>query len=187
MISLPIRTERLYLRRFLPEDAENLYAYLSDEETVRFEPYPPLDPETCRAEAEERAENPDFIAVCTPPDAEYPAGKLIGHVFFSPCAFMGAELAYVFNRAYWHRGYAAEACRAVMEQAFAEGETRRVVAMCDPENTASWRLMERIGMRREGRLIKNMALHTDENGNPVWQDTFLYAVLKDEYQIKNQL
>lgn len=180
-LPLPMRTERLYLRRYLPSDGEALSACLSDPETVRFEPYPPLEREQSLAEAAERAENPDFLAVCLPPDDAHPDGYLIGSIFFSPCAFAGYELAYLFRRAYWHRGLAWEACRAVMVSAFASGEVHRVLALCDAENAASRRLLEGLGMRCEGVMRQNLFFARHDDGTPDWRDTCMYAVLADEF------
>lgn len=58
---------------------------------------------------------------------------------------------------------------------------RRIVARCDPENTASWRLLERLGMRREGCLRRNIWFKTDREGRPLWLDTYEYALLQEEY------
>jgi RimJ/RimL family protein N-acetyltransferase len=54
--------------------------------------------------------------------------------------------------------------------------------MCNPENQASWKLLERLGFRREGTLLKNIYFFTDENDNPIWQDTFEYGLLKEEWK-----
>ena len=62
------------------------------------------------------------------------------------------------------------------------GSARAVVtAMCNPLNTASWKLMERLGMRREGHLIQNIWFKRDERGEPIWSDTYEYAILADEW------
>jgi len=53
--------------------------------------------------------------------------------------------------------------------------------MCNPLNEPSWRLLERLGMRREGHLIKNIYFKKDECGNPIWADTLEYAVLASEW------
>lgn len=59
-----------------------------------------------------------------------------------------AELGWILNRHFWGHGYAAEAARAVMDWARQAWGVRRFIAQCDAENAASWRLMERLGMRR---------------------------------------
>jgi len=63
---------------------------------------------------------------------------------------------------------------------FAKWEIHRVVAYCNPKNTASWKLMERIGMRREGYLRKNIFFQTDVVDEPIWLDTLAYAILEED-------
>lgn len=65
---------------------------------------------------------------------------------------------------------------------FREWDVRRVTAMCDPENTASWRLMERLGMRRKGELKQNVYFFCDPEGNPIWKDTYEYGLLREEWK-----
>ena len=58
-----METERLILRRYIGEDLEDLYEYLSDVETVRYEPYKPMSFEETRQELEYRISSSEFIAV----------------------------------------------------------------------------------------------------------------------------
>ena len=183
-IDLPIKTERLLLRPYLSEDADAFYQYMSDDEVLRFEPYPPLDRTSSDEELAKRISDPDFIAVCLPPDEDHPWGRLIGHIFFSPCAFSSWEIGWMLGRAYWKQGYAKEAAAAVITAAFSSGLAHRVIAMCNPENEASERLMVRLGMRCEGRLVKNLYFRTDDDGTPLWLDTVMYAVLCEEWQMR---
>ena len=188
-----METTRLIIRPFTAADADDLYAYLSREEVVRYEPYPPFTREQAAEEAARRANDPNFYAVVlkeTPSDSlpaasslgEGAMGCVIGNLYFAHGDFDTWELGYVFHDAYWGRGYAAEACRALLAEGFGSGKVRRVIAMCNPENTASWRLMERLGMRRESHLRKNIWFFRDENGRPIWQDTYEYAILREEWE-----
>ncbi len=171
-----LETERLVIRRFKEEDWKDLYEYLSDEEVVRYEPYQAFSIEASQNEAKSRAENPAFLAVCLKEN-----NKLIGNIYFAKQEFKTWEIGYVFNRSYQGRGYATEAANAVIAYGFNTRGARRIVAMCNPLNTASWRLLERLGMRREGHLKQNIYFKKDEKGNPIWSDTYEYAILKDEY------
>ncbi|WP_448631138.1 GNAT family N-acetyltransferase [Cellulomonas soli] len=58
----------------------------------------------------------------------------------------------------------------------------RVVARCDPRNTRSWSLLDRVGLRREAHQRQAASFEDDEHGQPVWHDTFQYAVLADEWR-----
>ena len=169
-------TPRLTLRRFTAEDWPDLYDYLSQPETVRFELYDPFDEAQARAEAARRAGDAAFWAVCL-----RETGKVIGNVYLARGEFATWEMGYVFNGCFRGRGYATEAAGALVNAAFAEEGAHRVIAMCNPENAPSWRLMERLGMRREGHEIRNVWFRRDEAGEPVWQDTYRYAVLREEW------
>ena len=65
------------------------------------------------------------------------------------------EFGYIVNKNYRQKGYACEALRAVIGEAFRE-ETHRVYAECDPRNTASWKLLEKAGLGREAHLHQNV-------------------------------
>jgi [ribosomal protein S5]-alanine N-acetyltransferase len=56
-------------------------------------------------------------------------------------------------------------------------------AYCNPLNERSWRLLERLSFRREGTMIQNRSFHADDHGNPIWQDTYAYGLLKEEWRI----
>ena len=53
-------------------------------------------------------------------------------------------------------------------------------AECCPDNTPSWKLMEKIGMKREAHFRKNFAPRKDEKGNPIYWDTYVYALLDSD-------
>lgn len=172
-----METNRLIIRPFRPDDAEDLFAYLSREKVVRYEPYPPFTREQAAKEAARRANDPNFLAVVLKEN-----GCVIGNLYFAPGDFDTWELGYVFHDAYWGWGYAAEACGALIQDAFENKKIHRITAMCNPENDASWRLLERLGLQREGCLRKNIWFRQDEMGRPVWQDTYVYAALRDSHK-----
>lgn len=172
----PLATPRLVLRPFTEEDGPGLYAYLSDPETVRFEPYEPFTFPQAQEEARRRSKDPHFWAVCDK------SGHLLGNLYFAPGEFDTWELGYVFHRAYWGQGYATEAAQALLDHAFRAGRARRITASCDPENVRSWQLLERLGLRREGHLKKNVFFFRDEAGAPLWKDSYEYGILKEEWR-----
>lgn len=172
-----LKTERLVLRPFKETDAEGLHAYLGDEEVVRYEPYGAMTMEECRLEAARRASDEAFWAVCLAD------GTLIGNLYLSGADEFGTrEIGYVFARACWYKGYATEAARRLMAYAFERLATRRIIALCDTRNAASFALMERLGMRREGEFKKNVGFKTDAHGNTIWTDSYQYAILKEEFE-----
>lgn len=182
---MTLETERLIIRPFRAEDGPGLYAYLSDENVVRFEPYGVFTEEAAHREAAIRAENPCFGAVCLKERGGSNdlrrSTVLIGNVYLSEQEYGAWEIGYVFNANFWGKGYATEAMRTVLDDTFRNRGAHRVVAGCDPENTASWRLLERLGLRREGHLLQNIYFKTDEKNRPLWKDSYLYGLLREEY------
>lgn len=173
-----LETDRLSIRRFRAGDWQDLFAYLSLPEIVKYEPYDVFTEDACREEAARRAGDPAFWAVCLTDDT------LIGNVYFQqrePADFKTWEIGYVFNPAYHGQGYATESCRRIMEYGFTKLNAHRIVAGCNAENSSSWRLLERLYMRREGHLLKSLYFKTDGQGNPIWVDTYKYAILSDEW------
>jgi RimJ/RimL family protein N-acetyltransferase len=182
---IKIETERLIIRRFQPGDEDDLYEYLSQAAVVEFEPYGVFTRAETEKEAKERSENEAFFAVCLKENQ-----KVIGNLYFArqePKKIRTWELGYVFNSDFWGKGYALEACWGILQYAFETLDAHRVAAMCNPENTASWKLLERLGFRREGHLIKNMYFKRDSEGNPIWNDTYIYSMLGVEYLVNHSI
>lgn len=172
-----IKTERLLIRQFKQSDYEDLYEYLSLPEIYEYEPGEPINMDMAKEIAKQRSFGNDFYAV-----ELSEINKVIGHIYFKqiePMEWMTWEIGYIFNPNYQRKGYATEAVKAIVEYAFGNLGTHRIVAHCNPKNEASWKLLDRIGMRREGTLIKNVFFKKDEAGKPIWQDTYEYAMLNE--------
>jgi RimJ/RimL family protein N-acetyltransferase len=106
-----------------------------------------------------------------------PADLLIGHMVFHPWeAPQTYEIGWVFHRAYHGQGYATEAAGAVLQYGFATLHLHRIIATCQPQNVASWRVMEKLGMRREAHFRK--CFRRPDNGR--W-DEYFYALLAEEW------
>lgn len=166
-----LETKRLILRRYNADDFNDLYEYLSDNEVVKFEPYKAMTAEETKDNLKWRIETDEMIAVELKENH-----KMIGNVYLGKRDFNSLEIGYVFNRKYWGNGYAKESCEALVQYSFRNG-THRIFAECDPDNENSWRLLEAIDFEREAHLKQNVYFWTDEQGNPIWKDTYIYAKL----------
>jgi [ribosomal protein S5]-alanine N-acetyltransferase len=91
------------------------------------------------------------------------------------------EIWYLVKPGYWGRGLATSAAAELIEFGFTELRLHRIWASCLPENPASARVLEKAGMRREGLRKRNLKIHGD------WRDSFLYAILADEWQTRGKL
>jgi RimJ/RimL family protein N-acetyltransferase len=173
-----LETERLVLRRFRSDDAPALAAYRSDPEVARYQswdtPYPLVAAETMVAEvagADLRAASWFQYAVALREDID----RLIGDVGVNRSEDgRQAQIGFTFAPAYQGHGYAAEAAGRVVDHLLRAEGLHRVYAECDARNTRSARLLERVGFRREGHLVRS----TWSKGE--WTDDLLYAVLAEE-------
>ena len=169
-----IRTARLLLRPFQESDYDDLFEFLFQLKDDEFEGYPGITYENGKEHLKTRLRSEAFRAV----ELRDP-GKVIGNIDCGKRDFGAREVGYIINRNGRGTGFAAEALRAVIENAFLEG-AHRVYAECDPRNTASWKLLERAGLRREAHFRQNLWFRKDAAGEPVWKDTYVYAVLRNE-------
>jgi RimJ/RimL family protein N-acetyltransferase len=172
---MKIETDRLIIRYFAETDGPDLYEYLSKEDVVKYEPYRTYSYEEAVTEAGRRARDKNFYAV------SLKTGKVIGNLYFSKGEFDTWEMGYVFNNDFWGKGYAFESVKEMISHLFENYGARRIIAMCNPLNERSWKLLERLGFRHEGTLLKNVYFFLDEAGNPMWQDTYEYGILKEEW------
>jgi RimJ/RimL family protein N-acetyltransferase len=173
-----IKTKRLIIRKFLAKDALDLYEYLSLESVYEYEPGGPIDLEEANSLVEGRAITDNFYAVELAEE-----GKMIGHLYFQqqePKEFMTWEIGYIFNPRYYRKGYATEAARALIEYAFDNFATHRIIGKCNPNNIASCRVLEKIGMIREGTFRQKAFFRRDAAGEPLWFTGCEYAVLKED-------
>ena len=88
-----------------------------------------------------------------------------------------AEIGWVVHRDHAGRGYATEAAAELLRICFEELGLRRAVADCFVDNVRSWRVMERLGMRREAHFVRD-ALHRSGR----WLDSYSYAMLAEEWR-----
>lgn len=112
-------------------------------------------------------------------------GKVIGHVDIRPehdKKFCVYEIGYIFSPLYKGKGYATEALRKILQHGFENLNAHRIIADSYPENTASWKLLERLGMRREAHFVKCWPFGKTKDGEINWNDVFFYGILKSEWK-----
>ena len=104
-------------------------------------------------------------------------GELIGNVnvVVDPDNRQG-EIGFIFDPAHQGHGYATEAARALLDDAFERYGLHRVYGRLEPRNAASARVLEKLGMRREAHLIENEWVKGE------WQSELVYAVLAREWR-----
>ena len=177
---LPLSTPRLILREFREDDSGAVHAYGADPEVARFMVWGPNTQGETRAfmdrVLEEQTRWPRQSVNTAVEIAE--SGRLIGSAELrvkDPENLTG-EFGYTLAREAWGQGYGPEAASALIRQGFEDLGLHRIVATCDVRNRKSWRVMEKLGMRREALFKKDVRVKRR------WRDTYLYAILAAEWR-----
>jgi RimJ/RimL family protein N-acetyltransferase len=176
-----VETERLVLRGFRPGDLDAVHVMQSDPEVVRYVPWPVRTREESAAWIAERttssrlAAQDDYLtwALARRDDDEV-VGSL--NAWYRSVEHGCAEIGFVLSRHAQGHGYGTEGLRALLDLLFDALPLHRVVGRADARNTASSRLMARVGMRREAHFRE------DEFFKGEWTDTVVHAVLREEWR-----
>lgn len=171
-------TPRLILREFTADDYPALREIETCPETHFYEKGTPSEEQTreylrrVQEDAQKIPRTQIRLAVTLAAD-----GLLIGRVRLSlqTPETREWEIGWAVHPAHWRRGYAAEAARCLAGYAFSQLGAHRLVAFCNANNAASARVMEKLGMRRDGLLREALLWHG------AWADEFVYAVLEREW------
>lgn len=172
-------TKRLIVRRFQKSDLEPLLAYRNDPEVSRFQGWG-------ASFSSEQAST--FIAEMSTREAgqtgwtqlavlSRATGIMIGDVALNVLEFepRTAMIGYTLARDAWGQGYAFEAVTGLLKYCFEDLGLHRIRANCDARNQASWRLLEKLGFRREAHFVESYLEHR------TWFDEFEYALLEREW------
>ncbi len=177
-LALPIETERLCLRAFTEADAARYHSYRGLPETVR---YMYRDPMTLEEAIErmpkyaklEFEKDKDVFTLAIQPKGD---SELAGEVLFKLESVHAkqAEIGWSVHPDSAGNGYVTEAAAALLHLGFGHFGFHRIFARIDTENTASIKVAERLGMRREAHLIEN------DMFNDRWGSEYIYAMLASE-------
>lgn len=150
-----LETERLIIRKYSLEDANDYFLFASDPEVTEFlcwGPHPNLDYtleyiQDVLGEYCDGKDSPWGLELKT-------EKKIIGgiHIMQLDQYHKKAQIGFVLARPYWNNGYMTEALNKVLEYCFTELSLIRIEAFCIPENCAGIRVLEKAGMQLEGFL-----------------------------------
>lgn len=175
-----LESPRLILRKFRPDDLSAVQSYAGNAENIIYMLWGPnttaqtqwfIDMAIREAE-KEPCTHFEYAAVCKK------TGQLIG-----ACGLYSsgetAEIGWILHKAYWKQGYGTEMGRALLDFGFGELKLHRIIAHCDAENYGSYRVMEKIGMRREGLFLEGRPAH--KGSDKEYGDELSYAILRTEW------
>jgi aminoglycoside 6'-N-acetyltransferase len=179
-------TDRLILRAFEDIDVQPLAAYRSDPEIAKFQYW---DIPFTEEKAAKFIQEINRIQPGIPGEWYQIAIELkTMHQLIGDCAFcilaedsQQAEIGFTLARQYQGKGYATEAVSRLLDYLLGELKLHRVRAICHVENIASAKLLERLGMRREGEFIENILFKGK------WSSEYWYGILQREWTAKPYL
>jgi len=151
-----LETERLILRHLVMEDLDELFILYSDSEIRKYFPEGVLSYEDTKEELEwhmnGHPRHPELGLWAT---IHKETGKFIGRCGLLPWTLEGqdeVEIAYLLDKAFWKQGLATEAAQGILQYGFEQLNLSRLICMVDPENVASQKVAQRIGMSFEKRM-----------------------------------
>ena len=179
-----LESERLILRDFVKDDWQRVLDYQSDPRYLRYYEWTERTPEDVQ----------EFVGWFLDHQNQKPRIKFqlavvlkLNNQLIGNCGFrmdkanaLQAEIGYELDPIYWNRGYATEAAHAVVDFGFSHFGVHRIWAVCVAENLGSAHVLEKLGMRLEGRLREN------EYYKARWWDTLMYGILADEWKMHKQ-
>lgn len=187
-----IETKRLLLRPFRESDAADALEYLSGPLPHCFTGLKIDSLEEARAEVVKRGEDPEYCFAIVLKET----GRVIGEIDAEPSDYLPPMLrsretppafqdtftpSLILNASHQGSGYAYEATCALFDYLFTRKGVRRIYSYVDDYNACSRHLCEKLGMRREGLFRSFVSFVDDADGNPVYENTIQYAVLKHEW------
>jgi RimJ/RimL family protein N-acetyltransferase len=174
-----LRLDRLRLREWREGDWAQAHVYAADPEVVRYLDWGPNTEEETRAylrfarEASEASPRTQYHLAVARADGDEVVGGC--RLSIESPEHREGSIGYSLARAHWGRGYATELAGGLLRLGFEALGLHRIWAIVEPENIASARVLEKLGMQREGRLRD----HRYAKGR--WRDSVLYAILAPEW------
>jgi RimJ/RimL family protein N-acetyltransferase len=182
----PIRTARLILRPFGPDDLDDLYAYQSRPDVARYLHWDARDRAQVREALEQQCREValdregDWLTYAV---VWRERGRVIGEVGLKWLSreHRQGEVGFVFNPDYHGRGLATEAAEVMLGLGFDDMGLHRIIGSCAAQNAPSTRLMERLGMRQEAHFVHNEIVKGE------WSEELVYAILDHEWRARGSL
>ncbi|MCP3740329.1 GNAT family N-acetyltransferase [Rossellomorea sp. BNER] len=175
-----LQSERVHLRELTQKDWIDVHKYASQEIVCQYQPWGPNTQEESLAYVNRIIDDTNYL-----PRNRYAFAIIlkenermigVGEVNIRDRSNRNGEIAYIINPDYWSSGYATEAVNILITFGFTELKLHRLFATCDPRNIGSSRVLEKVGMTKEGRIREELWI---KDG---WRDSLLFSILEQEWE-----
>ena len=176
-----IQTKRLLLRPFERNDLDIIMKLYSDEEIMKYMPYPVMDRDMAQHQLSKNVAgwelapqiNYEMAVICKE------TGEKIGRAEITRnYSEESAMIGWMLIKSAWGKGYATEIANALVDYCFNILKVHRVYGLCHPDNTGSWRVMEKCGMHKEAHYIKKCKYIKADAVR--WEDELEYAMVRTD-------
>ncbi|MGI8317080.1 GNAT family N-acetyltransferase [Halobacillus mangrovi] len=173
--------ERILLREIAPDDWAPLHEIASDEEACKFQPWGPNNEDDSKffvnqamRDKQKRHRSRYVFAI-----VEKKTDQIVGNIEMNIRDWDGVgEIGFIIHPGQWGKGLATDAALLIMKHSFEKCELHRIAATCSPENKASIKVLEKIGMVKEGVLRQDLLVKGE------WRDSCVYSMLREEWYEK---
>jgi ribosomal-protein-alanine N-acetyltransferase len=178
-----IETDRLIIREFNEDDFKSIHTYASKPEVTMYLPFGPnreMDTQIfLKKVIDYQTLNPRY-------DYEFAVVLKQSNILIGGCGIhvtnvnnKEGSIGYCYDKQYWGNGYASESAHAIINFGFEKLNLHRIFATCHTDNIGSAKVIEKVGMVKEGRLRE----HKLQKGK--WRDSFIYSILDYEYDVNS--
>ena len=169
---LKLETDRLYIRPTTLNDVDSIHEMLSDEETMKYFVEGTYSKQKVKEFVNRNTKETHHFTVLLKSSK-----RIVGKISYNPWFEKETkEIGWIFFNTATNNGYCTEAAKAVVKYAFEEEKIHRLIATCQPENIASKRVCQKLGMRLEGDFKK--CIYYKDN---IWWDELFYSLLEEDY------
>jgi RimJ/RimL family protein N-acetyltransferase len=175
---ISMKSLNILLREFKFDDWKDVHEYLSQDIVCVYQPWEPINEDKTKAYVNSIVkwvkEEPRtrFVFAVVIQESNKVIGQ--GEINVRDIENRNGEISYIINPQYWGKGYATEVASGLVNYAFTELNLHRIYATCDPRNVASSRVLEKVGMKCEGRMRDVLQIRDG------WRDSMLYSILENE-------
>lgn len=172
---LQIETERLLIRPTTMNDVDYIHHMLSDEETMKFFVEGTYSREKVKEFINRNQKETHHFTVLLKSSK-----RIVGKISYNPWFMKKTkEIGWIFFKTSTNNGYCTEAAKAITKYAFETEKIHRLIATCDPRNSASIKVCKKLGMVQEGHFKKCIYYKDD-----IWWDELFYSILEEDYTKK---